>query len=95
MILSKKNGRVGNAYLFSGPNGSAKEALALKFSAYLNCNEATILPCGTCSSCKRIVAFQHENCHLIVPMPSDKQMSVSDKQNTFLTTKPGAALDGL
>lgn len=87
MILSKKNGRVGNAYLFSGPNGSAKEALALKFSAYLNCNEAAILPCGTCSSCKRIVAFQHENCHLIVPMPSDKQMSVSDKQNTFLTEK--------
>jgi len=85
MILTKKNHRVGSAYLFLGPNGSAKEALALKFSAYLNCNEATIDSCGKCSSCRRIVAFQHENCHLIVPMPSDKQLSESDKQNTFLS----------
>ena len=85
MILSKKNHRIGSAYLFLGPNGSAKEALALKFSAYLNCNEVTINPCGKCSSCKRIVAFQHENSHLIVPMPSDKQLSESDKQNTFLS----------
>ena len=73
MILSKKNNRVGSAYLFLGPNGSAKEALALKLSAYLNCNEATINPCGICSSCKRTLAFQHENCRLIVPIPSNKQ----------------------
>ena len=87
IILAKKNHRVGSAYLFLGPNGSAKEALALKFSAYLNCNESTINPCGKCSSCKRIAAFQHENIHLIVPMPSDKQLSVSDKQSTFLSEK--------
>ena len=85
MILSKKNNRVGSAYLFLGPNGSAKEALALKLSAYLNCNEATINPCGICSSCKRTLAFQHENCHLIVPIPSDKQLSSSDKKNTLLS----------
>ena len=85
VILSKKNNRIGSAYLFSGPNGSAKEALALKFSAYLNCNESTMEPCGICSSCKRIIAFQHENHHLIVPIPSDKQISESDKRNILFT----------
>ena len=51
IILSKKNNRIGSAYLFLGPNGSGKEATALKFSAYLNCNDGKLHPCGVCGSC--------------------------------------------
>ena len=83
IILSKKNNRVGSAYLFLGPNGCGKEAIALKLSAYLNCSEGDIDPCGICSSCKKSLVFQHENSHLIVPMPSDKQLSATDKTNTL------------
>ena len=84
IILSKKNNRVGSAYLFLGPNGCGKEAIALKLSAYLNCSKEDIDPCGICSSCKKSWIFQHENNHLIVPMPSNKQLSATDKKNTLL-----------
>jgi len=43
IILSKKNNRIGSAYLFLGPNGSGKEATALKFSAYLNCTDGNYI----------------------------------------------------
>ena len=82
--LIKKNNRVGSAYLFLGPNGSAKEAMALKLSAYLSCNEGLLVPCGTCISCKKTASLKHENCHLIVPTPSDKQLPKIEKKNTFL-----------
>ena len=32
-----ESSRIGSAYLFSGPQGSGKEALAIKFAQFLNC----------------------------------------------------------
>ena len=87
IILSKKNNRIGSAYLFLGPNGSGKEATALKFSAYLNCNDGKLHPCGVCGSCKKSLAFQHENSHLIIPTPSGKKLSEDGIKNILLNEK--------
>ena len=63
--------RIGSAYLFSGPEGTGKEAAALAFSAALNCQGNEII-CGSCSSCVRFSSLQHEHLHVIVPLPRKK-----------------------
>ena len=47
-----------HAFLIGGPSGSGKNTLAVEIAAALNCantdSEGYSLPCGVCSSCKRI-----------------------------------------
>ena len=71
----KSNHRIANAYLFSGPRGSGKEAIALKFAAYVNCTVIDEGPCGECASCRRFRSLQHEHLILIVPMPREVKLS--------------------
>src|SRR5687768_969483 len=55
------NGTTRHAYLFTGPPGLGRRALALRFTQALNCPmplEAGV-PCGQCRDCKQIAAMQH------------------------------------
>jgi DNA polymerase-3 subunit delta' len=45
--------RIAHAYLFTGPPGIGKAALALELARSLNCREPEP-PCGVCSTCRRI-----------------------------------------
>jgi len=67
-----QSNRIGSAYLFSGPEGSGKEALAVSFASALNCLGEDIL-CGTCTSCKRFATLQHEHLHIVTPLPRVKE----------------------
>ena len=66
------SGNVGSAYLYSGPKGSGKEGLALKFAQLLNCQVSNIEICFKCESCIRFSTLQHERLNIIVPLPTPK-----------------------
>ncbi len=67
------SGKIGNAYLFSGPAGCGKESLAIRFAQLLNCESSLKTPCDTCPSCHRFHKLQHEKLQLIFPLPTVKK----------------------
>ncbi len=49
------SGRIGHAYLFTGPRGVGKTSMARIFAKALNCKEGpTVKPCGKCQNCQEI-----------------------------------------
>ena len=70
-----KDKRAPHAYLIDGGEGSGKLTLALSIAAALNCEktgkEEHSLPCGDCSSCKRILNKIHPDVK-ILEKDSDK-----------------------
>lgn len=67
-----QNNRFPHALLFHGPRGSGKEGCAIEVIARMNCKMPTNSDgaCRTCSSCIKVIGFQHPNVLLIHPMPS-------------------------
>ena len=72
------NGRIAHAYLFYGPEGIGKDALAIQFAKTLNCTESGIEACGVCSNCQRMDSFQHPNIKLVFALPAGKNEKNGD-----------------
>lgn len=67
------NGRVGHAYLFTGPRHVGKTTLALHFAQALNCDAAPVdRPCGQCRNCRLIAAGRHPDVRLVAPEESSR-----------------------
>jgi DNA polymerase-3 subunit delta' len=64
---SMTTGRLAHAYLFYGPEGGGKEAIALEIAKALNCQNDTTRPCNECPSCTKIIQFKHPDIKFIIP----------------------------
>jgi DNA polymerase-3 subunit delta' len=51
--------RLAHAYLFAGPRGVGKEAVAYALGAAALCPEKPLEGCGTCNTCRRVFADVH------------------------------------
>jgi DNA polymerase-3 subunit delta' len=68
-----KNGRIGHAYLITGPGQIGKTTLARTFAQALNCEEPIAeRPCGKCRSCRLIAEDRHPDVHLLLPEVSGR-----------------------
>ena len=54
-----EQGRIGHAYLFSGPRGVGKTTTARLIAMTANCTQPGIKPCGECESCLSVRAGNH------------------------------------
>jgi DNA polymerase-3 subunit delta' len=78
LIRTLQNGQIAHAYLFYGPEGIGKDALAIEFAKTLNCTEGGIEACGVCSNCQRMDSFQHPNINLVFALPTGKSEKNGD-----------------
>ncbi|HHS13873.1 MAG TPA: DNA polymerase III subunit delta' [bacterium] len=67
---SIKRHRLAHAYLFHGPKGTGKDAMAVFLTLTLNCKSGKTGGCGECSSCLQILQLNYPHVHWIVPAPT-------------------------
>jgi DNA polymerase-3 subunit delta' len=78
ILTSLKQDRLPHAYLFYGPQGSGKEALAIKLAQLLNCERDEFQICNACGQCSKIAAFQHPDVKFVFPTPAES--NITDKE---------------
>lgn len=65
---SLENQKLAHAYLFFGPEGAGKEAVALELAKAVNCTDSERRPCNNCPSCQKANHFNHPDIHFIFPI---------------------------
>jgi len=80
-----QNGQIAHAYLFYGPEGIGKDALAIEFAKTLNCLKDNVEACGVCPNCQRMDSFQHPNIKLVFALPVGKNEKNGDDPINVLT----------
>ena len=87
------SGRVAHAYLFSGPEGSGTEPLAIEFARALVCPEGHGEACDRCGSCRAAAAgFGSPNIHCITQLPAGKGEKSGDPPLAKLSEEDLAAV---
>lgn len=67
-----QTGRIPHAYLFAGPAGVGKEAMAIEMAKALLCSSGgDTKPCDSCSACRRAGRFGHPDFFFLFPMPKN------------------------
>ncbi len=66
-------GRLSKSYIFYGPEGVGKDAMAIEFAKAINCLSKTTVPCDVCSNCRQFGALTHPDFRLIYPTSSKEQ----------------------
>jgi len=74
--LALGNGRLHHAYLFVGPEGVGKRAVALALAKAIHCRETKNDYCDRCPDCARIQAGNHPDVRLVHTLEDKKEISI-------------------
>ena len=84
---SLERGRLAHAYVFAGPRGSGKEAMARTLAKALNCleEEHDCCPSGprSCNSCQRVDDGAHPDVYWVRPESKSRRIQV-DQMREFM-----------
>jgi DNA polymerase-3 subunit delta' len=85
--------RVAHAYLFHGPDGVGKCAVALEFAKALLCEKASGVACGSCIPCQKVSRGVHPDLHVLIPQPKDADPADVAARLSRLFQNPYATVD--
>jgi DNA polymerase-3 subunit delta' len=71
-------GQVRHAYLMTGPDGTGRRSLALRFAQALNCKQPPAQGefCGICRTCQQIERMQHADLAILTPEEDSRTIKV-------------------
>ncbi len=89
--------RVAHAYLFHGPEGVGKRAVALEMARALQCTELEDEACDQCQACRKTRRMVHPDVHMHLPHPwseeADRDEEDIGQRIQRLGENPYAAVD--
>lgn len=85
--------RIAHAYLFHGPPGVGKRAVALEFARTLQCETEADEACGTCRPCDKVKRLIHPDVQVLLPQPSDASLEDVQARLQRLAEQPYAVVD--
>jgi len=88
-----KTGRLAHAYLFYGPEGGGKEAIALEIAKALNCQNEMTKPCNECPSCTKINQLKHPDIKFIIPQAKSWKSEDLQKKLNLKSENPYSKIE--
>lgn len=85
--------RIAHAYLFYGPDGTGKRAVALAYAQTLQCLDQANRPCNQCIACSKVSRMLHPDVHLLFPYPSDATPEDIGKRIKLMGENPYVPVD--
>jgi DNA polymerase-3 subunit delta' len=87
-----KSGRLGHAYLFSGPAGTGKTALALAFAELIN-GISNLTDLDNQAFSKKSSWLNHPDIHVFMPVTTDYRVNGLRKRLSYLAKDPYEVVD--
>ncbi|MFC2118572.1 ATP-binding protein [Bacteroidota bacterium] len=85
LVRFVKENRISHAYLFIGPEGNGKLALAIAYAQYISCiNRQENDSCGVCPSCLKYEKMIHPDLHFIFPVADVLKKIKNSTSDDFL-----------
>jgi len=80
-------GRMGHAYLFTGPHGAGKMQTALAVAQLVNCEDVSgSAPCGVCASCRKIASGNHPDIHILALLEEENTIKIDQAHQMIQRT---------
>lgn len=85
--------RVAHAYLFYGPDGVGKRAVAVEFAKTLLCERGGDEACDKCLACTKVNRMVHPDLHLLFAQPTDATHDDVATRLQLVAANPYATVD--